>query len=109
MQQLLLKEKGIGAMLLATAATHAKEPAIIAPLADLIMNLSRHAKGAAQLAGDGMVSLTKELLVNFLVRKSGEHSCLCSAVLPVVCRWGFTDTPVHNYTSPFPDEIKAHE
>jgi hypothetical protein len=91
MQQLLLKEKGLGSMLLATAATHAKEAAIITPLADLIMNLSRHAKGAGQLAGDGMVSLTKELLVNFLVRRL--LSLMCHAAL--CCHMGMTSLAKH--------------
>ncbi|GFH11398.1 uncharacterized protein HaLaN_06888, partial [Haematococcus lacustris] len=66
MQQQLVKEKGCSSVLLSIAAAHSRDANIVGPAVDLMVLVGRQPKGASQLAGDALVALVKDLLVNFL-------------------------------------------
>jgi hypothetical protein len=72
-------QQGLASLLLNSLVTHSHDGAVVAPLLEAVVGLSRSARGAAALMDGGgggggasaLVQLSKELLVNHMVSWAG--------------------------------------
>ncbi len=65
------RAQGLAQALLSALTAHCRDASVVPPLMELVVLLSRTPRGAQTLGVEGMVTLAKDLLVNFMVRRGG--------------------------------------